>query len=422
MSDRRCGKPIMADVLLMCQRDIREPERWKESLSAMRVLMISKTFMLTPAQRLLEWLAEMPNIDLTLVTPQTWRDDMGTLVPFQHAHTTGYRVISLPVRGNGHYHRYTYRGLRTTIAAVRPDLLHVDEEPYNPAAWQALWLASQRGIPAVLVAWQNQLRQYPPPYAWLEGWAYRRAAGILAGNRSAGAVVRAKGYRGPLTTLSLHGLDPDLWPVRSALPPGADQPFTVGFVGRLVPEKGVDLLLAALASLPPRIRLVVVGTGPAEQSLRNQARACGLAARVSWLGVRPAEAIPACMRSFDVLALPSRERPGWSEQFGRVLIEAMACGVPVIGAATGEIPQVIGDAGVIVLPEDPASLAAAIRCLANDAAQWQTLHQRGLHHVAAHHSHAAIARQLAALYATIETEKLSSEDGMRHADRHAWPG
>ena len=77
--------------------------------------------------------------------------------------------------------------------------------------------------------------------------------------------------------------------------------------------------------------------------------------------------MPAAAERLDCLALPSLTRPNWKEQFGRVLVEAMACQVPVVGSDSGEIPNLVGDAGLIVPEGDAAALAAALRRLRDDA-------------------------------------------------------
>lgn len=364
----------------------------------MRVVILSKTFVAPPAQRLLEWLARQPGIDLTLVTPPCWRGDDGGLHPYQPTYTAGYRVVVLPIARNGRYHLYTYRRLAAALDDLQPDLLHIDEEPYNLATAQAVRLACQRGIPAVVVAWQNLMRCYPPPFAWLERYVYRHTAAIIAGNAGAADVVRDKGYRGPRHTFAVHGIDPADWPSRLPDPPAPDASFTVGYIGRLVPEKGVDLLLHALARLPERVRLVVIGRGPAAGALRALATDLDVAPRVTWQAYVPPLALPPAMRALDALALPSRTRPGWAEQFGRVLAEAMASGVPVIGAAIGAIPDVIGDAGLLFPDNDATALAGCIAALADDTARWRDLARRGRSRALTEFTHARIAARLADVY------------------------
>lgn len=375
----------------------------------MRVALISKTYVAAPAQRLLEYLAA--DVDLTLITPDRWRTDDGGWLAFEPAHAAGYRVAPLSVRRNGHFHQYTYRGLAAALAAARPEVVHIDEEPYNPAAWQALRLARRLGVPALAVAWQNVARRYPPPYGWGERWAYRRLAGIVAGSQSAAAVVRGKGYDGPLTVFGLHGIDPDLWPPRCPEPPAPDAPFVVGYAGRLVPEKGVAVLLAALARLPARARLRIIGRGPQADELRRLADDLGVAARVEWRDFVPPAGMPATLAALDALALPSLTRPGWAEQFGRVLAEAMGAGVPVVGAASGEIPGVIADAGLIVPPGDAGALAAALARLADEPALWRDLARRGQARARATFTQKAAAGRLAAFYAILSTGAQSAGEG-----------
>lgn len=367
----------------------------------MHVVVLSKTFVAAPAQKLLEWLARQPGLRVTLLTPPAWRTDDGGVQTFEPIFTTGYRVITLSVARNGRYHTYAYRGLRATLDGLRPDMLHCDEEPYNLATFQAVRVAASLSIPAVVVTWQNLLRRYPPPFAWMEQWVYRHAAAIIAGNAGAAEVARAKGYRGPLHTFTLHGIDPACWPPRAPEPPAPDEPFSVGYIGRLVPEKGIDDLLAALARLPERIHLCIAGRGPLAEDLRHQAASLGIAERVAWHDHIPAQDIPTLMRRLDALALPSRTRPNWTEQFGRVLAEAMASGVPVIGSATGEIPHVIGDAGLTFPKGDIPALAHCISSLAEDPARWRDLAQRGRARALAHFTHADIAARLVNVYESL---------------------
>ncbi len=87
--------------------------------------------------------------------------------------------------------------------------------------------------------------------------------------------------------------------------------------------------------------------------------------------------VPRALAEIDTLAAPSLTQPHWKEQFGRVLIEAMACGVPVVGSDSGEIPQVVGDAGLIVPEGDVAALRAALLHLAEDSSLCERLAHAG---------------------------------------------
>jgi glycosyltransferase involved in cell wall biosynthesis len=111
-----------------------------------------------------------------------------------------------------------------------------------------------------------------------------------------------------------------------------------------------------------------------------------------------ADQMPACLAEADVLVLPSRTTPVWKEQFGRVLVEAMSCGTPVVGSDSGAIPEVIGDAGLIFAEGDAEALAACLRRLAQSPELRRELGERGRRRVAEHYTVERIARQTVELW------------------------
>lgn len=360
----------------------------------MRVLLLSKAFVVGAYQRKLEAMAACPGLDLTVAVPPAWRDGREATV-LERAYLTGYRLVVTPVRFNGHFHLHYYPGLARLLAEARPELVHIDEEPYNFATWHAQRLARRAGAKTLFFSWQNLARTYPWPFSAFERAVLRHSDAAIAGNQEAVTVWRAKGYTGPLPVIPQVGVDPDLYAPRpDALPP---TPFTIGYAGRLVPEKGIDLLLRAAAQLPPDTRVRLIGRGPEQARLAQLAAALGLAARVTF-ETAPSREMPARLVALHCLVLPSRTRPNWKEQFGRVLIEAMACGVPVIGAAGGEIPNVIGDAGLIFPEDDVTALAAHLRALHADPARRAALGALGRARVLAHYTQAHIAQATVALY------------------------
>lgn len=360
----------------------------------MRVLLISKAFVVGAYQRKLEAMAASPDLDLTVVVPPAWRAEHGVTV-LERAYLTGYRLVVAPVRFNGHFHLHYYPGLARLLAELRPALVHIDEEPYNFATWHAQRLARRAGAKTLFFTWQNLRRTYPWPFSAFERAVLRHTDAAIAGNQDAVAVWRAKGYTGPLPVIPQFGVDPDLYVPRPR--PNASAPFTIGYAGRLVPEKGIDLLLRAAAQLPPDTQVRLIGRGPERDRLAQLAAELGLAARVTF-ETAPSLEMPARLAALDCLVLASRARPNWKEQFGRVLIEAMACGVPVVGAASGEIPHVIGDAGLIFPEADVAALTAHLRALHADPARRAALGAAGRARVLAHYTQAHIAQATVALY------------------------
>ena len=164
--------------------------------------------------------------------------------------------------------------------------------------------------------------------------------------------------------MSVIGLGVDVERFAPRIGDRVDGPFRVGYVGRLEERKGVHVVLQALAELPATIELDLHGSGPHEAELRRIVDELGLSDRVRFNGFSHHEQLPAVYRRFDVLVVPSQTTDNWVEQFGRVAVEAMASGVPVLASNSGSLPEVVGDAGIIVPEADSPSWAKAIDSLA----------------------------------------------------------
>ncbi len=358
--------------------------------------MLSKACVVGAYQGKLEQIASHNDIDLTVIVPPRWRDERGAL-PLERAHTRGYRLLVEPILFNGSYHFYFYPRLRRRLTALHPDILHIDEEPYNLATWHALRLAQRQGARTLFFSWQNIKRRYPWPFSAMESHVLRRADAAIFGSAGAREVWRAKGYRGRDAVIPQFGIDPNLFPMR-AEDTRTEMGFSVGFVGRLVREKGVDVLLNALAELPEAVHLTVIGAGPERAALGQLAARLGISERVVFGPWLPSTEIPGRLRRLDALVLPSRTTPHWKEQFGRVLLEAMASGAPVVGADCGEISNVIGSAGLLFPEGDSAALAAALRQLIEDGDLRQRVAQNGRARVLAHFTQAQVAAETVSVY------------------------
>jgi glycosyltransferase involved in cell wall biosynthesis len=166
----------------------------------------------------------------------------------------------------------------------------------------------------------------------------------------------------------------------------------------LVEGKGVHILLRAVAGLSSEWRLRILGSGPQRSQLEKLAAELGIAERVQFEEPIPSTQMPDYYSQLDALVLPSLTRPNWKEQFGRVLIEAMACGVPVVGSDSGEIPNVIGDAGLVFPEGDVQALQTSLSQLMADPALRDELARRGRERVLAHYTQAQIAAKTYQVY------------------------
>jgi len=383
----------------------------------LRILMISKACIVGVYQKKLEELARFPDVELTVVVPPYWRDERGVM-RLEREHTQGYELVVERMALNGHFHLHFYPGLAKHFRGTKPLIVHIDEEPYNVAAWQAMRLAKIHKAKAVFFTWQNIRRRYPPPFSLVESYNLRTADYAIAGNSEAVRVLEAKGYRGPVRVIPQFGVDPEMYrvsgfgfrvsgsEVESLQPTTYNlQPFTVGYVGRLVEEKGVHVLLRAAAGLSGAWRLRILGSGPQRSHLERLAAELDIAERVSFEDPIPSTQMPGYYSQLDALVLPSLTRPNWKEQFGRVLIEAMACGVPVVGSDSGEIPNVVGEAGMIFAEGDERALRARLSQLIAAPALRDELARKGRERVLAHYTQAQVAAETYQVYRELESFK-----------------
>lgn len=365
----------------------------------MRVLMISKALVAGTSQRKLEELAKCPDVELTLVTPPYWKSDDGSKQTLERLYTSGYQMIVTPMALNGNFHLHYYPELRQIMREVRPDVVHIDEEPYNLATYQAMRLAGRQKAPALFFTWQNLYRRYPPPFRQFEVYNYRHAAAAIAGNRDASEVLRRKGYQGPIHIIPQFGFDTEIYRRSEPRPPrAANDPFTLGFIGRLKEEKGLPLIVEALTFLPECCQAVFIGNGPMKSVLEEQAARLGVSDRVIFKPGVPTYEVPKEMERLNVFVLPSLSRPNWIEQFGRVLAEAMSCETPVIGSSSGEIPYVIDDAGLVFREGDARALSECVRRLLDDPELYTDLAKRGRQRVIDNYTQEKIARQTYDVY------------------------
>lgn len=165
----------------------------------------------------------------------------------------------------------------------------------------------------------------------------------------------------------------------------------IGYLGRFVPEKGLPLLQQVLDRTTLPWRLLLVGGGPYQSQLQSWAIQQGDRVRIV-NGVTHDE-VPAYLNAMDLLVAPSRTTSHWREQLGRMLLEAFACGVPVIGSDSGEIPHVIGGAGIVVGESDLLGWQNAIESLLESPDRRAELTRQGRHRAESEFAWPVVARR-----------------------------
>ena len=372
----------------------------------MRVLLISHTCQsATEGQPKAGCLSRMPGLDLKVLVPDRWMHYGCWRRPEEPEFAAyGYEVggVAWPWMGPAQFYLHWYPGLGRLLQEFRPDVIDLWEEPWALVSAQACFLRAHL-LPDCRViseTEQNINKRLPPPFEQIRAFTLKRADYAVVRNAEALEIVRAKGYVGPGEVVP-NAVDPVLFhpmdraQCRRAL---GLQGFVVGYVGRLVEEKGLEDLALALPDCASDVHLLIVGEGPLRCEMERLAEELGVRERVQLVGARPLQNLPGIMNALDVLALPSRTTARWKEQFGRVIIEANACETPVIGADSGAIPEVVGGGGLVVPEHNPAAIAAAIERLRADRDLRERLGKQGRRQVEAHYTWQRVAERMYDIY------------------------
>jgi glycosyltransferase involved in cell wall biosynthesis len=217
-----------------------------------------------------------------------------------------------------HIHGRFYERRLRELLGQSWDLVHCWEEPFNPAGAQVAWW-TPREVPFVFWTAQNLPKRYPPPFTQLEKYTLERAAGGRACGQSIVATMLPRGYeRKPYRVLPL-GVDVQEFAPNRASRAAVRQTLNwdeaglpvVGYLGRFVTEKGIEVLTQALDATPSSWRALIVGGGPREAQLRQWAARYGHRVRIVTGVVH--EQVPASLNAMDILAAPSQTTSPWRE-------------------------------------------------------------------------------------------------------------
>ena len=366
---------------------------------------MSHTYLRRFNQRKWEAFADLsPRHAALLVVPNGWRDPhFGRVDPEPTRHPRVHVWIARAwLRGHGALTFHVDPQLAWVARRFRPDLVLVEQEPRSLLALQGRCLAHvlPGRPPFAFFTWGGRPdRRRPLPLRILERGTLRAARLAFAGNHAARDQLRASGFIHPIHRIPQVGVDLPVRPestrrqVRRELGVSG---VVVGFAGRLIAEKGVLDLAEALSGLGCLDwTFLAIGRGPLRDALKLRFGADGRTRRLQSVEDADHHRVSALLTALDVLVLPSYATADWAEQFGHVLIEAMAAGCAVVGTNSGEIPHVIGNAGIVVPERDPGQLRAVLRSLITNPDLRARLAACGRARVQRHFTHAVVARRLA---------------------------
>jgi L-malate glycosyltransferase len=387
----------------------------------MKILVISHSYIVDLNCEKLRLLAALePDIEVTIGVPKRWRPGgvMKAVVETKPRQEGRFRVVPLHNLSQNNQGLLAFGwDLVTLLREFRPDIIQVEQGAKALAYVQTIALNQLLGLKAknLFFTWWNLPYTLKFPVSLLEKYTLRHTDGIVVGNQAGYDILRQRGYQGAMRIMPQLGVDDSLFqaqpqPQLRAELGIAPTDFVIGFVGRFVPEKGLMTLLKAVAELGDRPwKLLLLGRGELKETLLQEAETLGFRDRVIQVESVPHAEVYRYINVMNTLVLPSETTykfktltaTGWQEQFGHVLIEAMACQVPVIGSDSGEIPQVVADAGLVFPEGNGEALRDRLTQLIDDPSFAQELGQKGYQRAMVKYTNGALAKALLSFYREI---------------------
>ncbi len=384
----------------------------------LRVLRIAHAS-LTPALRQREraFARLYPEVNLELITTTRWRE---AEVEVEAMDDDLFPVTKVRPRLSNHIQLFAYepRPIIRVLRRFRPHIIDLNHEPYSIACAEVLTLCARYAPQAVIVlhACQNIYKNYPPPFNWLERRAIKRVAGAAVCSETVREVLCAKGFNKPVAIVPF-GVDTQAFSPSGSANRNREATPTIGFFGRMLRGKGLNILAPALAMLSSEEwNLLVVGDGPERRTFETALAESGLLARARFTGSISYEQVPKMYHEIGLLVMPTETTDRIREQFGRVLVEAMASGVPVIGSTCGAIPEVIGDAGLVFPERDATALAAAIKQLLTNVGLRERLVTLGLARVEENYSWNVVAEKTYEFFQEVLTARAAPSADARNTN------
>ena len=383
-------------------------------MTVTRVLAVGHSYTLGLNRAILRELAQDDSFEITVAAPATFHGDLRPITIEPEPACSRLRIVPLRAYLSRWIHVFAYHpgDLNRLVRRQAYDVVHAWEEPYILSGYQIARATDGTSARFCFCTYQNYVKNYPFLFRHFERAVLERSDAWITGGHLVYEAMRHKGF--PAETAKFLPLSVDTSAFRPATETmrleaqnhlGITGPV-IGYLGRFTEEKGVLLLLRVIEALgiDKPWNLLMLGSGPLEPAIRRWAADRGITERVHIRLVKHEE-VPQVLRAMDLLVAPSQTTPRWREQFGRMLIEAFAAGVPVVASDSGEIPWVASNAAVVVAESDVPGFTDAIRRLIDNPGERAELVRRGLLR-AELYSSVRLARQYAEFYRTLAGHSL----------------
>jgi glycosyltransferase involved in cell wall biosynthesis len=379
----------------------------------MRILVASHTYIVDLNCEKLKTLANLePNLEVTVIVPKRWKPGgvQNKIIETQARKEGNFRIIPVSNFSQNNQGLLTFGvDLVKLLQQFKPEIIQVEQGAKAFSYAQLITLNNLLKLKAknIFFTWWNLPYTNKFPINLLEKYNLDRTHGLIAGNQDGAEILKEHGYRGKVKVMPQLGVDEKLFSPRSQPELRSklrinNNEFVIGFVGRFVEEKGILTLIEAIAGLKELSwKLLLLGRGTLKETILQKAAAAGISDRLILIESVPHDEVPRYINLLNVLVLPSETNykfktltsVGWKEQFGHVLIEAMVSRVPVIGSNSGEIPYVIGDAGLIFPEGDTLALRQCLQQLITNSELAQNLAEKGFDHAIEKYTNRALAKQ-----------------------------
>lgn len=350
-----------------------------------RMLTIGHSYVVALNRSVMRELQRRGNIDVTLLAPRFFAGDLRAIHMEPEDSELDVRPIDCYMSSRVHLFFYNQKQIHQVLQERNWSYGYLWEEPYIVSGFQMARAFHQSKIPFSFFTNQNIFKKYPLPFSYFEKKTLQWCESLWGCGPQVLETFRQKNYTGA------QNLIPYFVNVEKFSPFSAEQKRhakqrlglsadkVIGFMGRLTEEKGCRLFLQTLEGLRDRSdwQALILGAGPMEGEIRQWLAERNLTNQVIIKLVKHDE-VPQTLAVMDVLLCPSQTTPFWREQFGRMLIEAFASGVPVMASDSGEIPYVVGNAGVILPEKDETKWFDSLRDLLFDDKKLHELRERGL--------------------------------------------